>query len=128
HYYCLILLFLILFSFVYHVHPTPPPSTLFPYTTLFRSPNVGHLMRDDQMMRNINSDLDVVAHDTGAPPARRHRAGIRIGQRYLLVRCGEHTSLEGAKALHLLFQLGDLLLEATHLGFECLRRLLPVGG
>jgi hypothetical protein len=39
-------------------------------------------------------DLDIVAHDTGASTARRHRAGIRIGQRYLLVRCGEHLRLK----------------------------------
>ena len=27
-------------------------------------PDVGHLMRDDQMMRGVHGDLDVIAHDT----------------------------------------------------------------
>jgi integrase len=57
--------------------------------------------------------LDVVAYDTGAPAARRHRAGIRIGQRYLLVRRGEHSRLERMEALHLLFQLRNLFLPSN---------------
>ena len=51
-------------------------------------------MRDDQMMLGFDGNLDVVAHDTGASAAGRHRAGIGIGQRYLLVRRGEHLYLE----------------------------------
>ena len=27
-------------------------------------PDVGYLMRDDQMMRGVHGDLDVIAHDT----------------------------------------------------------------
>ena len=49
-------------------------------------------MRDDQMMFGVDGDLDVVADDTGAAAAGRHRAGIRIGQRDLLVRCGKHLA------------------------------------
>ena len=37
-------------------------------------PDVGHLMRDDQMMLGVDGDLDVVAHDAGAAAAGRHRA------------------------------------------------------
>jgi hypothetical protein len=55
--------------------------------------DVGHLMRDDQMMLGVDGDLDVVAYDARASAARRHRTGIRIGQRYLLVRCGDHPRL-----------------------------------
>ena len=33
-------------------------------------------MRDDQMMLGIDGDLNVVAYDTGASTARRHRASI----------------------------------------------------
>ena len=85
-------------------------------------------MRDDQMMFGVDGDLDVVADDTGASAAGRHRAGIRIGQRYLLVRCGKHLHLENLETLHLLLQLRDLLFQAARLGFERLGRLLPVGG
>ena len=89
--------------------------------------DVGHLMRDDQMMLGVDRDLDVVADDTGALAARRHRAGIGICQRYLLVRCGEHFHLENLETLHLLLQLLDLLFQAARLGLERLGRLLPVG-
>ncbi len=54
-------------------------------------PDVAHFMRDDQMMLGVDGDLDIVAHDTGTSAARCHRAGIRIGQRCLLVRRGEHS-------------------------------------
>ena len=79
------------------------------------------------MMRGFDGDLDVVANDTGASAAGRHRAGIGIGQRYLLVRCGEHLHLENLEPLHLLLQLRDLLFQTVRLGFERLGRLLPVG-
>jgi hypothetical protein len=85
-------------------------------------------MRDDQMMRGADGDLDVVADDTGASTARSHRAGIGICQRYLLIRSGEHLHFENLETLHLLLQLRDPLFQAARLGFERLRRLLPVGG
>ncbi len=85
-------------------------------------------MRNDQMMFDVDGDLDVVADDARAATAGRHRAGIGIGQRDLLVRCGEHFYLENLKAPHLLLQLLDLLFEAPRLGFERRGRLLPVGG
>src|SRR5437763_1951324 len=40
-------------------------------------------MRDDHMMLGVDGDLEVVAYDARASAARRHRTGIRIGQRYL---------------------------------------------
>jgi hypothetical protein len=58
---------------------------------------VRHLVRDDQMMLRIHSDLHIVANDARAAPARRHRTCIRIGQRDLLIRRGEHRLLETAK-------------------------------
>src|SRR5262249_17904132 len=69
-----------------------------------------------------------VADNTGAAPARRHRAGIGIRQRYLLIRSGEHLHPENLEAMHLLLQLRDLLFQVARLGFKCLGRLLPVGG
>jgi hypothetical protein len=91
-------------------------------------PDVGHLMRDDQMVLGVDGDLDIVTDDAGTSAAGRHRAGIGIGQRDLLVRHDEHLHLENLKTLHLLLQLLDLLLQAAGLGFERLGRLLPVGG
>jgi hypothetical protein len=44
-------------------------------------------------MLGFDSDLDIAANDAGAAAARRHRAGIRISQRYLLVRGSEHYRL-----------------------------------
>ena len=85
-------------------------------------------MRDDQMMLGIDGNLDIVADDTGAAAAGRHRASVRIGQRYLLVRCGKHLHLENLEPLHLLLQHRDLLFQAARLGLECFGRLLPVGG
>ena len=85
-------------------------------------------MRDDQMMHGVDGNLDVVAHNAGAAAAGRHRAGIRIGQRDLLVRCGEHLHLENVEPLHLLLQHRDLLCQTARLGLERFGRLLPVGG
>jgi hypothetical protein len=41
----------------------------------------------------------MVALDTEAWTARRHRAGMRIGQRYLMARGGEHLRLKCMDAL-----------------------------
>src|SRR5438445_8114202 len=83
-------------------------------------------MRDDQMMRGFDCDLHVVAHDTRASATRRHRARIRVGQRYLLVRGGKHFYLENLKTLHLLLQLLDFLSQAVRFGFERFGRFLPI--
>ena len=53
------------------------------------------------MVLGVDRDLHVVADDTGAAPARRHRAGIGIGQRYLLIGRGQHLRFEAVEALHL---------------------------
>ena len=79
------------------------------------------------MMFGLDGNLDVVANDAGAAAAGRHRAGIGIGQRDLLVRRGKHVRLENREPPHLLLQLLDLLFEAARLGLERLGRLLPVG-
>src|SRR5580704_16846231 len=55
---------------------------------------VGYLMHNDQMMVGLDGNLDVVADDAGTAAAGRHRTGIGIGQRYLLVRGGKHLHLE----------------------------------
>ena len=50
---------------------------------------VRHLVHHDQMMLGLDSDLHVVADNTRAAAARRHRTTVGIGQRDLLV--GEAT-------------------------------------
>jgi hypothetical protein len=42
--------------------------------------NIGHLVRDDQMVLGVDRGLDVVAHDPGSLAARRHGPCIGIGQ------------------------------------------------
>jgi hypothetical protein len=59
-------------------------------------------VRDDQMVRGLHRDRDlhVVAHDTGAAAARRHRGCIGIGQRDLLIGTLEHPDLDIGEAPH----------------------------
>src|SRR5258705_6723920 len=80
------------------------------------------------MMLGVDRDRHVVADNTGTAPARRHRSGIGIGERYLLIGRGQHPRLESLKALHLVLKLGELLLEPRGLRDERLRGRLPVGG
>ena len=42
------------------------------------------------MMLSVDRDLNIVSQEPEHRPLRRHRAGIRIGQLYLLIRCSEH--------------------------------------
>src|SRR3954447_23980051 len=79
------------------------------------------------MVLDIDRDLHVVAHDAGAATARCHRAAVRVGQRYLLIWRSQHLLLHRREALHLAFELGELLLEVCRLGRKRLRRLLQIG-
>src|SRR5271166_934356 len=80
------------------------------------------------MMLRIHSYLYIVADDARATPACRHRSGIRISQRNLLVGRGKHRLLDDFQSLHLDRQLGKLLLEMRSLRGKRLRWLLQVGG
>ena len=88
--------------------------------------DIGHLVRDDQMVLGVDGDLHVVADDARALAAGRHRPGVGVGQGDLLVgRCLDllFHLLEG---LHLPPQAFDLLLEAGCLGLGHVV-VLPVG-
>src|SRR2546425_7786748 len=63
----------------------PPRSTLFPYTTLFRSRQHRHL---------VDEGGDLCRGDLGAPEARRAHQEIRDGLAagFAQVRSEEHTS------------------------------------
>src|SRR3977135_3515492 len=79
------------------------------------------------MVLGIDRDLHVVPDDAGTAPTRRHRAGVRIGERDLLVGRGEHLFLDRREALHLAFEFREFFLEPRRLERERLRRLLPIG-
>jgi len=54
---------------------------------------VDDLMRHDEVVLGLDRHLHVVADDPGAAPAGRHRAGIRVRQRDLLVRGSQQLRL-----------------------------------
>ena len=78
--------------------------------------DVGDLVRDDQMVLGIDGHLNIVADDTGALAAGRHRTGIGIGQGDLFVGRGFDLSAHLLERLHLSPQALNLLLEAHRLG------------
>jgi hypothetical protein len=88
--------------------------------------DIGHLMRDDQMVLGIDGDLHIVADNASALAAGRHRAGVGIGQRDLFVGRGLNLLANLPEGLHLPPQALDLLLKADCL---CLGHIavLPVG-
>jgi hypothetical protein len=90
------------------------------------SPHIRHLVRHNQMVLGIDRNLHVVPDDAGTAPTRRHRAGVRIGERDLLVGRGEHLFLDRREALHLNFEFREFFLEPRRLERERLRRLLPI--
>ncbi len=68
------------------------------------------------MVLGIDGDLHIVADGGGAFAAGRHRTGIGVGQRDLLVRCVLDPLLHHLQGLHLLAQAGNLLLQSDRLG------------
>src|SRR2546429_7372603 len=82
----------------------PPRSTLFPYTTLFRSRRAPKLAR--KLLPHLpRRSLDYVARYYGVDIASRHRAAVTDDVRvYTSVRSEEHTS-ELQSRLHLVCRL-----------------------
>src|ERR1700729_4282276 len=74
--------------------------------------DIGHVMGDDQMVLGIDGDLHIVADNTSALTAGRHRAGIGIGQGDLFVGRGLNLLANLPEGLHLPPQALDLLLKA----------------
>ena len=68
------------------------------------------------MVFGVDGDLHIVADSGGAFAAGRHRTGVRIGQRDLLIRCLLDCLLHHLQGLHLLAQAGNLLLQPDRLG------------
>jgi hypothetical protein len=88
--------------------------------------DIGHVMRDDQMVLGIDGDLHIVTDNVSALTAGRHRAGIGIGQGDLFVGRGLNLLANLHEGLHLPLQALDLLLKADCLGLGHIA-VLPVG-
>jgi hypothetical protein len=76
--------------------------------------HVGDLVRHDQVVLGIHGRLHVVAHDAGTSTAGGHRARIGIGQRDLSVLGRLHLFTDRVQYLHLLLDVGDLVLEVRN--------------
>src|SRR2546422_8210734 len=72
----------------------PPRSTLFPYTTLFRSTCASHPPRDEDLRRGA-----------GPPPLRRARSARRPGTAVRRDRRSEEHTSELQSRLHLVCRL-----------------------
>src|SRR5688572_32505200 len=85
---------LLIFSFFFLMIRRPPRSTLFPYTTLFRSlavaPAVGEPADVPALLETVH-DVARVTHDLDAPRQRAQRLE-RCRDLHALVRSEEHTS------------------------------------
>ena len=68
------------------------------------------------MVLGVDGDLHIVADGGGAFAAGRHRTGVGIGQRDLLVGCVLNRLLHHLQGLHLPAQAGNLLLQPDRLG------------
>jgi co-chaperonin GroES (HSP10) len=78
-------------------------------------------MGDDQMMLGVDGDLDVVAYDARASAARRHRTGIRIGQKPSqgeVVAVGPGGRDEAGKLIPIDIKVGDRVLFGKWSGTE----------
>lgn len=75
-------------------------------------------MGDDEVARHVHHRLHVVADHARAAPAGGHRAGIRIGQRDLLVFGRTHLVSDRAQLAHLSPKLGDLGLQVLRAARE----------
>ncbi len=75
----------------------------------------------------VNGCLHVVADDAGAAPTGRHRAGIGIRERDLLIGHGEALLVDGLQALHLFGKRRDFFIEAVDPHRAGLGVLLAIG-
>ena len=72
--------------------------------------DIGHLVRHDQVVLDVDGGLHVVADKAGAFAAGCHCASIWIGQRDLPIRRGLNGDLHLSQVLHLLLKAGELVL------------------
>src|SRR5262249_56590301 len=89
--------------------------------------DVRYLMSNDEMMLRINCNLHVVANDAGVLATGRHRACVRIGERYLLVLALYHLRVDRVESDNLLLEPLDLALQPLNLRLRH-RIAMPIGG
>jgi len=77
---------------------------------VFDHGHIGHLVRNDQVVLDIDGGLHIVADDAGAFAAGRHCASIWIGQRDLPIWRDLNGDLHLSQVLHLLLKAGELVL------------------
>src|SRR5205085_9484327 len=88
---------LLVFSFIFFfiITPPPPTSTLFPYTTLFRSPPIGLSQRRFMMLAVIPfPNIDPVLFSIGPFAVRWYALAYIVGilGGWFYARSEEHTS------------------------------------
>ncbi len=72
--------------------------------------DIGHLVRHDQVVLDVDGGLHIVADNAGAFAAGRHCASIWISQRDLPIRRCLNDDLHLSQVLHLLLKAGELVL------------------
>jgi hypothetical protein len=85
-------------------------------------PTLVTLMHHDEMVLSVDRDLHIVADNIGTMSARRHRAGIGIAERDLLIGRDLHLRLDPLETLRVFLDFGELLLEMRGLRSERLPR------
>ena len=78
--------------------------------------DVGHLVRDDQMMLGVDGALHVVADGVGAVALRGHSSRVGISQRDLRLTQGDHLSLDHCQTAELHLERLDALRQPRNLG------------
>ena len=78
--------------------------------------DVGHLVRDDEMMLGIDGALHVVPDGIGAVALRGHRSRVGIGQGDLRLTRGEHLSLDCRQTAELCLERLDAVCEPGNFG------------
>src|SRR4051794_16072430 len=75
-------------------------------------------MGNNEMMLGVDDTLNIVPNHPATSATCGHRAGIGIGQGYLLVLGLYHQAVQTVQTLNLLAQRRNLLVEPGDLGFQ----------
>lgn len=89
--------------------------------------DVGDLVRDNQVVCCIHCRLNVISHNTRAAQVCRHGAGVRIGERDVLVRRLQDFLPDIPKLSELRLHCGDLVIQPRDFRFGDVA-LMKIGG
>src|SRR5688572_20772639 len=73
--------------------------------------DIGHLVRDDEVMLRLDRCLHVVTDDACALALARHGTRVWIGEGHLTVWCCFHTGFEPFQPTHLVLERRDPLFQ-----------------